>query len=133
GGRGWKRSDAPEAAYQSIAISPSFHSDGVVLAGTEEQGLYRSADSGLSFTLLEDAPSRINSLVPLDGGWLLSDEEQLWRSADGITWQAVAGSAPALVLTPTSNGILAGTENGVQLLDGESLAVVESYGVVETA
>ncbi|MFZ1757255.1 MAG: hypothetical protein WBO46_22315 [Caldilineaceae bacterium] len=133
GGRGWKRSDAPEAAYQSIAISPSFHSDGVVLAGTEEQGLYRSADSGLSFTLLKDAPSRINSLVPLDGGWLLSDEEQLWRSADGITWQAVAGSAPALVLTPTSNGILAGTENGVQLLDGESLAVVESYGVVETA
>jgi len=133
GGRGWKRSDSPDAAYQSIAISPSFHRDGLVLAGTEEQGLWRSADSGLTFALVADAPERINSLAALDGGWLLSDEERLWRSADGLSWQPVAGSAPALVLTPTADGILAGTENGVQLLDGVSLAVAESYGVAETA
>jgi len=133
GGRGWKRSDSPDAAYQSIAISPAFHSDGLVLAGTEEQGLWRSADSGLTFTLVTDAPERINSLAALDGGWLLSDEEQLWRSTDGLSWQPVAGSEPALVLTPTAEGILAGTENGVQLLDGESLAVVASYGVAVTA
>ncbi len=134
GGRGWKRSDAPDAAYQSLAISPSFHSDGLVLAGTEEQGLWRSADSGLTFTLVTDAPERINSLAAVTGGWLLSDEEHLWRSTDGLAWQPVAGSEAALVLTPTAEGILAGTENGVQLLDGESLAVVESYAVVmETA
>ena len=134
GGRGWKRSDTPDAAYQSLAISPSFHSDGLVLAGTEEQGLWRSADSGLTFSLVTDAPARINSLAALDGSWLLSDEEQLWRSTDGLVWQPVAGSEAALVLTPTADGILAGTENGVQLLDGESLAVVESYAVVmETA
>ena len=134
GGRGWKRSDAPDAAYQSLAISPSFHSDGLVLAGTEEQGLWRSADSGLTFTLVTDAPERINSLAAVTGGWLLSDEEHLWRSTDGLAWQPVAGSEAALVLTPTAEGILAGTENGVQLLDGESLAVIESYAVViETA
>ena len=133
GGRGWKRSDTPDAAYQSIAISPSFHSDGLVLAGTEEQGLWRSADSGLTFTLVTGAPERINSLAALDGGWLLSDEEQLWHSTDGLSWQPVAGSEPALVLTPTAEGILAGTENGVQLLDGENMAVVVSYGVMETA
>ncbi len=133
GGRGWKRSDTPDAAYQSIAISPSFHSDGLVLAGTEEQGLWRSADSGLTFTLVTGAPERINSLAALDGGWLLSDEEQLWHSTDGLSWQPVAGSEPALVLTPTAEGILAGTENGVQLLDGENMAVVASYGVMETA
>ena len=134
GGRGWKRSDAPDAAYQSLAISPSFHSDGLVLAGTEEQGLWRSADSGLTFTLVTDAPERINSLAAVTGGWLLSDEEHLWRSTDGLAWQPVAGSEAALVLTPTAEGILAGTENGVQLLDGESLAVVESYAVaMETA
>lgn len=129
GGRGWKRSDAPDATYQSIAISPSFHRDGLVLAGTEEQGLWRSADSGLTFTLVKDAPSRINSLAALDNGWLLSDEEQLWRSADGLVWQPVAGSEPALVLTPTTDGILAGAENGVQLLDANSLAVMKSYAV----
>lgn len=132
GGRGWKRSDSPDAAYQSIAISPTFHNDGLVLAGTEEQGLWRSADSGLTFTLVSGAPERINSLAALDGGWLLSDEEQLWRSTDGLSWQPVAGSEPALVLTPTAEGILAGTENGVQLLDGASLAVVAGYGVMET-
>ena len=134
GGRGWKRSDCPDAPYQSIAISLRFHRDGLVLAGTEEQGLYRSADRGLTFTLVEDAPSRINSLAALDGGWLLSDEEKLWRSADGLEWEAVAGSEPALVLTPTPEGILAGTENGVQLLDAETLAVVGNYAVaLETA
>ena len=145
GGRGWKRSDSPDAAYQSIAISPSFHKDGLVLVGTEDQGLWRSADSGLTFALVTDAPSRINSLAALDdgvlslrrpelvegskGGWLLSDEEQLWRSTDGLSWQPVAGSEPALVLTPTADGVLAGTENGVQLLDAGTLAVMESYGV----
>jgi len=134
GGRGWKRSDCPDAPYQSIAISLRFHRDGLVLAGTEEQGLYRSADRGLTFTLVEDAPSRINSLAALDGGWVLSDEEKLWRSADGLSWQAVAGSEPALVLTPTPEGILAGTEDGVQLLDTETLAVVESFRLaLETA
>jgi hypothetical protein len=133
GGRGWKRSNSPDAAYQSIAISPTFHSGGLVLAGTEEQGLWRSADSGLTFTLVTGAPERINSLAALDGSWLLSDEEQLWRSTDGLSWQPVAGSAPALVLTPTAEGILAGTENGVQLLDGKSLAVLASYGVAGTA
>ena len=133
GGRGWKRSNSPDAAYQSIAISPTFHSDGLVLAGTEEQGLWRSADSGLTFTLVTGAPERINSLAALDGSWLLSDEEQLWRSTDGLSWQPVAGSAPALVLTPTAEGILAGTENGVQLLDGKSLAVLASYAVAGTA
>lgn len=132
GGRGWKRSNSPDAAYQSIAISPSFHRDGLVLAGTEEQGLWRSADSGLTFSLVENAPERINSLAALEGGWLLSDEEKLWRSSDGLAWEPVAGSEPALVLTPTAEGILAGTEDGVHLLDAVSLAAIASYGVAET-
>jgi len=132
GGRGWKRSECEDAAYQSIAISPTFHRDGLVLAGTEEQGLWRSADSGLTFSLVQNAPSRINALAALDGGWLLSDEEQLWRSTDGLSWQPVAGSQAALVLTPTGDGILAGTEDGVQLLDADSLTVIESYQVAET-
>ena len=129
GGRAWKRSDVPDATYQSIAISPSFHRDGLVLAGTEEQGLWRSADSGLTFALVADAPSCINSLAALDGRWLLSDEEQLWCSVDGLAWQPVAGSEAALVLSVTAEGILAGTENGVQLLDSGSFAVIESYGL----
>lgn len=134
GGRGWKRSDCPDAAYQSIAISPSFHKDGLVLAGTEEQGLWRSADSGLTFSQVTDGPERINSLAVVAGGWLLSDEEKLWRSTDSLSWQPLAGSEPALVLTPTADGILAGMEEGVQLLDAETLAVVDSYSVaLETA
>lgn len=133
GGRGWKRSACPDAPYQSIAISPDFHRDGLILAGTEEQGLYRSDDKGLTFALVDNGPTRINALTPLADGWLLSDDEQLWRSTDGLSWQPVAGSAPALVLTPTPEGILAGTEEGVQLLDGQSLAVTQSYAAAVAA
>lgn len=133
GGRGWKRSDCPDAPYQSIAISSAFAQDGLVLAGTEEQGLWRSSDSGLTFALVEGAPERINALAAVDGGWLLSDDERLWRSADGLHWAAVAESRAALVLTPTAEGILAGTDEGAFLLDAQSLAVVESYAVAVPA
>ena len=68
-------------------------------------------------------------MAALDGRWLLSDEEQLWCSVDGLAWKLVAGSEAALVLSVTAEGILAGTENGVQLLDSGSFAVIESYGL----
>lgn len=127
GGRGWKRSDCPDAPYQSIAISPGFHQDGLVLAGTEEQGLYRSADHGLTFQLVEGAPTQVNALAAVPGGWLLSDEEQLWRSSDGLEWQPVAESNPALVLLAHADGIFTGAEEGVELLDPQSLTVTAAY------
>lgn len=124
GGRGWKRAVCPEAVFQVIAVDPDFHRTGVVLAGTEGEGLYRSVDGGHSFTAVPDAPTQINALVAtrLRGlpGWLLSDESGLWSSPDGLTWTAtpsLEGSrSPALALLPSQAGVLAGLESGLAIV-----------------
>jgi photosystem II stability/assembly factor-like uncharacterized protein len=51
GGRAWRLVElGPEApAVQCLAVSPSFAEDGIVLAGTERYGLFRSDDAGQSW------------------------------------------------------------------------------------
>src|SRR4051794_17941937 len=89
GGRGWKRSETPEAVYQTIAIDPNYYRNGLVLAGSESDGLFRSTDGGHSFQQVQDAPSQVNALISVAGGWLMSDAEQLWQSTDGVKWNSV--------------------------------------------
>jgi hypothetical protein len=113
GGRGWKRSETPEAVYQAIAISPNYHRDGIVLAGTEGDGLYRSTDGGHIFRRVDGAPQQVNALAANANGWLLSDESQVWQSSDGLAWQPLGESRPALVLLASDQGIWAGTESGL--------------------
>lgn len=117
GGRGWKRSECDEAVYQVLAVSPRFHEDGVVLAGTENSGLYHSVDRGHTFVHVEGAPSQVNALAATDEGWLLSDQTGIWTSEDGLSWTQVKDSVPALVLARTDNGVLAGREDGVVVVD----------------
>lgn len=112
-GRGWKRSETPEAVYQCVAVSPDYHSTGIVLAGTEGDGLFRSTDGGHTFSHVPDAPSQINALVAIPGGWLLSDAEQLWQSNDGLTWQPILNQG-ALVLLSSDGECWMGTDEGVQ-------------------
>jgi hypothetical protein len=130
GGRGWKRSETPEAVYQSLAVAPDYHASGLVLAGTEGDGLFRSVDGGHTFTPVPDAPKQINALTAvrrLDiaqgqsgagalGAWFLSDENQVWQSPDGLSWTPVPGSQAALVLHPRKDHVLAGHEAGVTAL-----------------
>ena len=116
GGRGWKRAACDEAVYQTLAVSPDFHHDGVVLAGTEDSGLYRSQDRGHTFARVEGAPQQVNALAVTGEGWVLSDATGLWRSEDSITWTHVTDSEPALVLASTSQGVLAGGADGLSVL-----------------
>jgi hypothetical protein len=46
----------------------------------------------------------------------LSDEAQLWQSADGKRWQPLPASKPALTLFRTEQGIWSGGEHGAELL-----------------
>jgi hypothetical protein len=117
GGRGWKRSEGIAGVVQSIAVGPDFHSSGLVLAGTEEGGLWRSTDGGRTFAPVVGGPQRVDALTATADGWLLSDEAQLWRSTDGDHWQPIPDSKPALTLVRTAQGIWAGGEQGVTLLD----------------
>lgn len=117
GGRGWKRSECPEAVYQTLAVGQDFHQTGVVLAGTESAGLFRSADGGHTFTPVPEAPSQINALAAIPAGWLLSDDTQLWHSADGLVWQPLPQSQAALVLLAAGDAVWAGNDAGVSRVD----------------
>lgn len=116
GGRGWKRCSGADAVFQSLAIAPDFHNSGVVLAGTEEQGLWRSDDGGQSFSRVNLAPQRIDAVTALANGWLLSDENGLLRSPDGLHWQRVPNSEARLVLLHAADAVWAGGEDGVEKL-----------------
>lgn len=118
GGRGWRRSACDEAVYQVLAVSPNFHEDGAVLAGTEGSGLYRSTDRGHTFSFVEDAPQQVNALAAAGTGWFLSDDSGVWASRDGLSWEVVPNSSPALVIAASAQGVLAGGENGLTLLGG---------------
>ena len=60
---------------------------------------------------------RVDALSSTGTGWLLSDENGLWRSSDGEAWTAVPNSKPALTLFRTEQGVWAGGEDGAMLLD----------------
>lgn len=116
GGRGWKRSETQEAVYQTLAVAPDYHASGVVLAGTEGDGLFRSDDGGHTFAPVPETPRQINALVAARQGWFLSDESQVWQSPDGVAWTPVAGSQAALVFHARRDAVLAGHEAGVTSL-----------------
>lgn len=113
GGRGWKRSETPDAVYQCIAVGQEYHTTGVVLAGTEGSGLFRSTDGGHTFSQVAGAPDQVNALAALPGGWLLSDADQMWQSADGVTWQPFLEQG-ALVVLSSGDKAWIGTDEGVE-------------------
>jgi hypothetical protein len=115
-GRGWKRSDTPEAVYQCVAVSQDYHKNGVVLAGTESDGLFRSIDGGHSFKQVEGAPEQVNALVAYEGGWLLSDPDHIYQSSDGLVWQPVVNQG-ALTILSSGGETWIGTDEGASRVD----------------
>ena len=115
-GRGWKRSETPDAVYQCLALAADFHTTGVVLAGTEANGLFRSTDWGHTFSPVEGSPTQVNALASVPGGWLLSDADQLWQSGDGVSWQPFVQQGALVLLTSGDEGWI-GTDEGVQRVD----------------
>lgn len=120
GGRAWVRCRASEAAFQVVAPAPDFHHSGLVLAGSDGDGLWSASDGGRTFHRVADAPEQVNALAWTGRTWLLSDSVHLWRSSDGRTWEPLAQTEPCLTLAVTARGVLAGTEEGICLLDPET-------------
>jgi hypothetical protein len=116
GGRGWKRADGLTGIVQALGVAPDFHVSGIVLAGTESQGLWRSTDGGRSFAPVAVGPNRVDAIAVTPQGWVASDADGLWRSTDGSTWARLEGTKPALVLLNTEQGLWAGGEYGVELV-----------------
>lgn len=119
GGRAWRQLDlaVPEMAVQSIAISPLFETDGVVLAGMEEEGLYASSDRGTHWAPVSSLPaSSVNAIaISDDGKWIAAGTDRgVAVSGDGmLTWNQDGlslGPVLALCFVPTVYGgrLLAG-------------------------
>ena len=116
GGRGWKQSAGPTAPVLALAVAPDYHTGGPVLVGTEGAGVWRSDDGGYTFMPVADSPHMVNALVALPTGWLLSDDERIWRSTDGVQWDAIAHLEPALTFLVTRDAVIAGGLHGVSRL-----------------
>jgi len=82
GGLGWKRVDI-DGVFQSLAVAPDFHESGVVLAGSEESGLWRSDDGGYTFAPVDGAPQRVDALTFTNVARLIS---RMKRSSMLIWW-----------------------------------------------
>lgn len=117
-GRGWKRCANAYGVFQVAAVDVNFHESNIVLAGTEDEGLWISESKGHEFSRVADAPQRINALVALEqGGFLLSDENHLWSSRDGNNWVPHADEEACLVLLEAGNQIWAGSQDGLRWVD----------------
>ena len=117
GGLGWRRCAGAEGCFETLAVGADFYVSGLVLAGSEESGLWRSVDGGRHFEPVPDAPQEINALAATSTGWFLSDAERLWRSPDGCTWTSLPDTQPALVFLADEQGVWIGGEDGISFIN----------------
>ena len=117
GGLGWKRCTGDPERTQIIVPERNIHQTGMVLAGTESDGLWISDDGGYNFERITTAPNCINALVQVQHGWLLSDEEQMYRSNDAKIWYPIVDSQPALILHEYMGTIMVGSTDGIRTIE----------------
>lgn len=127
GGDTWfaARLAAPPPLFSALRASPSFEYDGILLAGTMEDGIFASSDRGANWQSWNFGLFDLNVLcialspnLAEDETVLAGAETGLYRSANGgRAWRATAfptDRAPVLCLAFIDDGaakILAGTEN----------------------
>jgi len=116
-GLAWKKVlEAPQDAVQALAVSHQYHTDGIVLAGTESQGLWRSTDGGRSFAQVAGLPERVDALLATATGYLAGTPEGVFRSADSATWEVIPSSPAALALAQVGETVYIGNETGIAVL-----------------
>lgn len=130
GGRAWKHADRglDGVTVQALAISPLFAADTTVYAGTEQHGIFRSADGGDCWQPLPASASfgAINSLWVngVDAVQTLiagTGDGMLIRSTDrGASWSVVAESWPVLVLAGHARRVYAGLDEGGLLISDDA-------------
>jgi hypothetical protein len=116
-GLAWKKvAEGPQDAVQALAVSPRYHADGLVLAGTESQSLWKSTDGGRTFAQVAGLPERIDALLATTSGYFAGTPAGVFQSANGSDWQLVAGSPAALALAQVGDAVYLGNETGVAIL-----------------
>ncbi len=113
GARAWKQLDFPEdaAPILSLALSPDFSHDQTIYAGTENQGLFRSADLGRTWQKLNLPATCVNALAisPEHGNLFAATDSGLYRFGDGgRSWNCLLETPDTLSMAIKDSIVIAG-------------------------
>ena len=100
---------AGELATRTFAIIPSPAGVDVLFAGTADNGLFRSIDSGATWNVWNDAAIGIDQISvagqPGEAAWVVAADGAVYVSLDdGANWTLVSGIAGSTVTAITNSG-----------------------------
>src|SRR5262249_44941520 len=134
GARSWRvmETGLDEPAVQSLAVSPSFADDRLLLAGTEADGLLRSDDAGTTWEVVSDLAGRSVTALTFSTGYpgretiaAATDQGVAVSLHGGHIWEATGrelGPVLGLTFVPGRDGetLLAGlARHGVARSDDD--------------
>ena len=136
GGRAWRFSGLDGLTVLSLALHPDFENVPIILAGSENQGMWRSEDSGknwlaVELTGFEDLT--VNAFLRYEDAWIAATSEAgvLASYDDGLTWTFTNSNLPPiLTLSQSQNSLYAGTyQQGIyrSIDGGKSWAPVDDW------
>ena len=122
------------SSTQVVALAFQPGNDGVVFAGTLDQGLLKSSDSGVTWTALIARPVEGFAIDPIDPDIILANAPGPMRTIDGGTnWQPVAimGTFTSITFDPFHSGVVyaAATPNLNPLQSTDSGATFSAFNV----
>lgn len=136
GGRAWRFSGLDGITVLSLALHPDFENSPIILAGTENHGIWRSEDSGQNWSPVELPGFKeltINAFLRFENAWLAATSEAgvLTSDDDGLTWTITNSHLPPILTLAQSLGnLFAGTyQQGIyrSLDGGNTWEPVESW------
>lgn len=131
GGKTWRAvsNDLPSQDIHALAVLPN--APDVLYAALADQGLYLSEDGGARWqAVARGLPNSVTALAALPGNpdrfyvgtqgggvWMSMDAGVTWQSGNGFVSGALrGGNVNALALDFTTEGLYAGTEEGLSLM-----------------
>lgn len=111
GGRAWRFAGLDGITVLCLALHPDFSHVPAILAGTEDQGAWRSVDGGENWAQIELQSSEsltINALLASQDVWLLAASETgIFLSYDeGLSWKPAETQLPGVLSFSEHAGIL---------------------------
>jgi len=136
GGQTWNvvMFPSPPPTVSTLAVSPNFAQDGVVLAGTMEDGVFRSADGGRHWSIWNFGLLDLNVIAMTISSDFANDETLYVGTESGIFWSTNGGRAWREVDLPIGfEAVLSLALSPHYADDGIIFAGTEAHGLFRSA